>query len=51
MVHPADVPQVAAVLRFANQNALSVMPSGGKTKLGWGIPVAPDIELSLARMS
>ena len=48
---PADVGQVAEVLRFANVNGLAVMPTGGRTKLGWGNPVAADIELSLARLS
>jgi glycolate oxidase FAD binding subunit len=47
---PADVRQVAEVLRFANANGLTVMPSGGRTKLGWGNPVVPDIELSLKRI-
>ena len=45
---PADAQQIAEVLKFANANGLVVMPSGGRTKLGWGNPVAPDIELSLA---
>ena len=49
-VAPADVQQVAEVLRFANANGLTVMPSGSGTKLGWGNPVAPDIELSMKRI-
>jgi glycolate oxidase FAD binding subunit len=47
---PADVQQVAGVLRFANANGLTVMPSGSGTKLGWGNPVVPDIELSMKRI-
>jgi glycolate oxidase FAD binding subunit len=47
---PADVQQVAEVLRFANANGLTVMPSGGGTKLGWGNPVVADIELSMKRI-
>jgi glycolate oxidase FAD binding subunit len=47
---PAKVQQVAEVLRFANANGLTVMPCGGRTKLGWGNPVVRDIELSLKRM-
>jgi glycolate oxidase FAD binding subunit len=50
VVSPADVQQVAEVLRFANANGLAVMPSCGGTKLGWGNAVAPDIELSLRRL-
>jgi glycolate oxidase FAD binding subunit len=48
---PGDAPQIAEVLRFANANALTVMPSGGRTKLGWGNAVFPDIELSLIRLN
>jgi glycolate oxidase FAD binding subunit len=47
---PADLQQVAEVLRFANANGLTVMPTGSGTKLGWGNPVAPDIELSMKRI-
>ena len=50
VVSPADALRVADVLRFANANGVSVMPSGGGTKLGWGNAVAADIELSLRRM-
>jgi len=51
VIVPADAQQVAEVLKFANTNELVVMPTGGGTKLGWGNPVAPDIELSLARLN
>jgi glycolate oxidase FAD binding subunit len=44
------VRQIAEVLRFANANGLTVMPSGSGTKLGWGNPVVPDIELSMKRI-
>jgi glycolate oxidase FAD binding subunit len=47
---PADAQQIAEILRFANANELVVVPTGGATKLGWGNPVAPDIELNLKRM-
>jgi len=47
---PANAQEIAAVLRFATVNRLTVMPSGGGTKLGWGNPVAPEIELSMKRM-
>ena len=47
---PGDGREIAEVLRFANANGLTVMPSGGGTKVGWGNPVVPDIELSLKRM-
>jgi glycolate oxidase FAD binding subunit len=51
VVSPADVQQIAAVLSFAHTNHLTVMPTGGATKLRWGNPVAPDIGLSMRRMS
>jgi glycolate oxidase FAD binding subunit len=48
---PADVPQIAEVLRFANANGLTVMPSGAGTKSLWGNAVVPDIELSMKRLN
>jgi glycolate oxidase FAD binding subunit len=50
-VAPGSTGQIAEVLRFANENGLSVVPTGSGTKLGWGNPVAPEIFLSLARMN
>jgi glycolate oxidase FAD binding subunit len=47
---PADVQQVSEVLRFANTNGLTVMPTGSGSKLGWGNPVVPDIELNMKRI-
>ena len=48
---PGDAQQIAAILRFAQANRLTVTPTGGGTKYGWGNPVAPDIQLSLARLN
>jgi glycolate oxidase FAD binding subunit len=50
VVAPAGVQQVAEVLRFTSANGLTVMPSGSGTKLGWGNPIMPDIELSMERI-
>ena len=50
-VAPGDAQQIAEVLRFANANGLVVMPSGSGSKSGWGHAVAPDIELSMKRLS
>ncbi len=47
---PADAQQIAQVLRFADANGLTVMPSGGGTKLAWGNRVASDVELQLNRL-
>ena len=49
-VGPGDVEQVAAVLRFANECGLSVVPTGGGSKLEWGNRVAPEIFVDLGRM-
>ena len=48
---PADIPQIAEVLRFAHANALALMPCGAGTKVGWGNPVAADIQLNMERLS
>ncbi len=50
-VAPGSTCQISEVLRFANERGLSVVPTGGGTKVGWGNPVAPEIFLSLARMN
>ena len=50
-VSPADAQQISAILRFANECGLSVVPTTGGTKLAWGNPVAPEIDLSLARLN
>ncbi len=47
---PADAKQIAEVLRFAGANGLGVTPAGSGSKLGWGNPVAADIELNLQRL-
>lgn len=51
VVTPASTLEIAAILRYANENQLVVTPTGGGTKLGWGNPVTPDVVLSLARMT
>jgi len=48
---PADAAQIAPILRFANANGLCGYGSGSGTKLGWGNPVAADIQLSMGRMN
>jgi len=50
-VSPADAEQVSAILRFAHDNRLALMPTGAGTKIGWGNPVAPQIRLALDRMN
>jgi glycolate dehydrogenase FAD-binding subunit len=50
-VAPANTWQIADVLRFAREHALTVTPAGGGTKLQWGNPVAPHIRLVMTRMN
>ena len=47
---PGSTEEVAGLLRLAHGNGLIVMPSGGRTKVNWGNPVAPDIDLSSKRL-
>lgn len=47
---PGSLEQIAAVLRLAQENGLSVTPRGGGTKQDWGNPVNRAIELSLERL-
>ena len=49
-VSPADAQQVAAVLQFAHANRLATVPTCGGTKLEWGNPVVPHIELCMKRL-
>ena len=50
-VAPANSEEVAAVLRFAQENQLAVVPCGGGTKQGWGYPVAPALVLEMHRLN
>lgn len=49
-VAPADTKQVAEVVQFANANRLATVPTCGGTKLEWGNPVAPHVELCMTRL-
>lgn len=51
VVAPANTQQIAEILRFANTNGISVIPTGGGTKLGWGNPVTAEIRLETKRMN
>jgi glycolate oxidase FAD binding subunit len=47
---PESTEQLAAVLRWANDRGVKVVPRGGGTKLGWAnVPRALDLMLSLER--
>ena len=40
-ISPANTQQVSEILRFANENGLTVTPIGGGTKQSWGNPPKP----------
>lgn len=50
-VAPGTAEQIADVLRFANENGLRVVPTGGGSKLGWGNRVMPEIVLEMKRLN
>jgi glycolate oxidase FAD binding subunit len=50
-VAPANNEEVAAVLRFAQENRFAVVAYGGGTKQGWGYPVAPALVLEMHRLN
>jgi glycolate dehydrogenase FAD-binding subunit len=51
LVEPGSESEVAAVLRYANERGLCVLPQGNSTKAEWGIPPSrADISLSTRRM-
>src|SRR5277367_5538620 len=50
-VAPGNTDEVAAVLRFAQENHLAVVPYGGGTKQGWGYPVEPALLLEMHRLN
>ena len=52
LVEPANEPELAQILKIANQNGLAVIPRGGGTKLDWGNPpTRADLLLSTARLN
>lgn len=49
-ITPADTEEVAAVLRYANENNVTVTPYGGGTKQSWGYPGQPSLILQTHRL-
>jgi glycolate oxidase FAD binding subunit len=50
-VAPANSEEIAAILRFAQENRLSVVPYGGGSKQGWGYAVQPALLLEMHRLN
>ncbi len=51
VLRPADTGQVAAILRFANDEGLAIVPAGGRTGLTGATHTQGGIVLSLERMN
>jgi glycolate oxidase FAD binding subunit len=49
-IAPANTEQIAAVLRYADRNGITVAPYGGGTKQTWGSPVNPSLILHTHRL-
>jgi glycolate oxidase FAD binding subunit len=49
-VTPANTNEISEILRYANENHLTVTPIGGATKQSWGNPVQANIHLELHRL-
>ena len=49
-VAPANTEEVAAILRRANKDNISVAPYGGGTKQSWGNPIEPSLILHTSRL-
>ncbi len=50
-VSPANTQQVSEVLRYADENGITVTPAGGSTKQFWGNPTTTDLRLDLTRLN
>jgi glycolate oxidase FAD binding subunit len=51
VIAPGNTDEVAAILRFAQENHFAVVPWGGGTKQGWGYPLAPAVVLETHRLN
>jgi glycolate oxidase FAD binding subunit len=49
-IAPASTEEIAAVLRYANWNKITVAPYGGGTKQSWGSPIYPSLILHTHRL-
>jgi glycolate oxidase FAD binding subunit len=50
-IAPASTEEIAAVLRYANKNRITVCPYGGGTKQTWGNPTHPSLILHTQRLN
>jgi glycolate oxidase FAD binding subunit len=50
-IAPANTEEIAAVLRYANRNGVTVAGCGGGTKQSWGNPIHPSLILHTHRLN
>ena len=50
-IAPANTEEIAAVLRYANRNSITVAPWGCGTKQSWGSPIRPSLILNTHRLN
>jgi glycolate oxidase FAD binding subunit len=50
-IAPANTEEIAAVLRYANRNGITIAPYGGGTKQSWGNPIHPSLILHTHRLN
>ena len=51
LVAPANTEEIAAILRHANKNSISIAPYGGGTKQSWGNSIQPALILHTHRLN
>ncbi|HEX3966535.1 MAG TPA: FAD-binding oxidoreductase [Edaphobacter sp.] len=51
LVAPANNEEIAAILRYANENSISITPCGGGTKQRWGNPIQTSLMLHMHRLN
>jgi glycolate oxidase FAD binding subunit len=49
-IAPASTEEIAAVLRYANRNSITITPRGGGTKQSWGNPIHSSLILHTHRL-
>ena len=50
-IAPANTEEIAAVLRYANRNSITVAPWGSGTKQSWGNSIHPSLILHMHRLN
>jgi glycolate oxidase FAD binding subunit len=51
LIAPANTEEIAAILRHASKNSITIAPCGGGTKQSWGNPTQPALILHTHRLN